>query len=567
MDWHGSMVVCFVAVSVVGSACAPGSAPQSPAPGSSTSVGQPKRIVAVIGGEPSGLHHAAAREPGADAVDELVSAGLLVKDNAAQFRPELAEAVPSVENGLWKLFPDGRMEMTWTIRPGARWHDGTPITSADAVFTARVAQDRNLPFFSTNLRFLDSVEAPDERTVVARWSQPFIEADRLFADDQTRPLPRHLLEQTFGEGKDSFMNSPHWYGRFVGSGPFQVRELVRGSHLVLDAFDGYVLGRPKVDAIEVRFILDANTAMANILSGEVELTLGDFLSLEQSVQLRDQWKAGRMETDLAAMKVFFSQFIDPTPRIWLNVQFRRALYHTLDRQQWIDSFFYGLTTPSLTVLTGVADPTGILREMEAGVIRYDYDPRRAAQLLEGLGLSKGADGFYQDASGQRLAALEVRAPGEDDESEKVVFATVDGWQRLGIASEVNIVPRQLVANREYRATRPGLLIQGGNHGLDSLIRFQGNTIPSAATNWVGGNGSNYASPELDALYDRYLTTIPMRERAQVVNQILRHYNEWLPYLPLYKTVEPTMIANRLLNVYPSNSWATQAWNAHEWDVR
>ena len=564
-----AMMVGVLVVGIGGAACGPQAAPGPQ--GVPAAAVQAKHVVAAIGGEPPALHRAALATvsgiPGADAIDEIMNAGLALRDNAAQYRPELAEAVPSVENGLWKLFPDGRMEMTWTIRPGARWHDGAPFTAEDAVFTARIAQDRNLPFYNASIRFLEGVEAQDERTIVARWSQPFIDAQRLFSNEMALPIPRHLLEQAYVENRDNFLNLPHWSDQYVGTGPFRLRELVRGSHVTLEAFDAYVLGRPKIDVLEIKFILDANTAIANILAGRVELIVGDFLSLEQSVRLRDQWPAGRMETDLSAMKGLNMQFIEPAPRVLLNVQFRRALYYGMDRQTMADSFVYGLTAPSLTVLTGVLDPTGLLREMEAGLMRYDYDPRRAAQLIEGLGYSKGADGFYQDASGERLQSLEVRTPGEDDESAKIVFATVDGWQRLGIPSEVNVVPRQLVANREYRATRPGLLIQGGNHGLDSLIRFQGNQIPSAATNWVGSNLSNYSNPDLDALYERYLTTVALRERAQVVNQILRHYNEWLPYFPIYKTVEPTMIANRLVNVYPGNSWTTQAWNAHEWDVR
>ena len=59
--------------------------------------------------------------------------------------PVLAEAIPSFENGLWKVFPDGQMETTWKIREGARWHDGTPFTSGDVLFTSKLEQDKELP--------------------------------------------------------------------------------------------------------------------------------------------------------------------------------------------------------------------------------------------------------------------------------------------------------------------------------------------------------------------------------------------------------------------------------------
>src|SRR5438034_306724 len=55
--------------------------------------------------------------PGATGLDRLVSAGLTSVDDQSILHPQLAEAVPALDNGLWKLFPDGRMELTWRIRP------------------------------------------------------------------------------------------------------------------------------------------------------------------------------------------------------------------------------------------------------------------------------------------------------------------------------------------------------------------------------------------------------------------------------------------------------------------
>src|SRR2546428_235254 len=54
----------------------------------------------------------------------LVHSGLTVGGDQRVRHPMLAEAVPTLENGLWKLLPDGRMETTWRLREGTRWHDG-----------------------------------------------------------------------------------------------------------------------------------------------------------------------------------------------------------------------------------------------------------------------------------------------------------------------------------------------------------------------------------------------------------------------------------------------------------
>ncbi|HEY3117215.1 MAG TPA: hypothetical protein VGK54_10785 [Chloroflexota bacterium] len=61
-------------------------------------------------------------------VEPMVSSMMTVPDGQGVLHAQLAEAVPSLENGLWRLFPDGRMETTWRIREAAEWHDGTPVT-------------------------------------------------------------------------------------------------------------------------------------------------------------------------------------------------------------------------------------------------------------------------------------------------------------------------------------------------------------------------------------------------------------------------------------------------------
>ena len=119
--------------------CLAGCAPQPAAVGGQAGAPSPqerlgpKRITVAIMGDPSGLSNTIDRAgaggtPGLDAVEEMVNAGLSQVDAGGVLRPVLAEVVPSLENGLWKLLPDGRMETTWRIstrptRPScaARW--------------------------------------------------------------------------------------------------------------------------------------------------------------------------------------------------------------------------------------------------------------------------------------------------------------------------------------------------------------------------------------------------------------------------------------------------------------
>jgi peptide/nickel transport system substrate-binding protein len=233
--------------------------------------------------------------PGATGLDRLVSAGLTAVDDQGTAHPQLAEAVPSLDNGLWKVFPDGRMETAWRLKPITRWHDGTPLTVDDLAFAVRVGQDRELPLFnSPAYASLDRVESSDPSTVTVFWKQPFIDADRMFGkgpnDDLAVPLPRHLLERVYLEEKATFTEHPHWTTEFVGAGPFKLREWLKGSSVTLVANDQYVLGRPKIDQIEVKFIADGGTLLANLLAGSVDLTIGERqFSLDEVSQVVDRF--------------------------------------------------------------------------------------------------------------------------------------------------------------------------------------------------------------------------------------------------------------------------------------
>src|SRR5207245_5323153 len=92
--------------------------------------------------------------------------------------------------------------------------------------------------------------------------QPYTEADSMFSYEVARPMPRHLLESAVQADKATLYSSPYWNTEFVGTGPYSLREWVPDSHIITVANDQYVLGRPKIDEIEVRFIAEPNTLMA-----------------------------------------------------------------------------------------------------------------------------------------------------------------------------------------------------------------------------------------------------------------------------------------------------------------
>jgi peptide/nickel transport system substrate-binding protein len=531
----------------------------------------PTRLVAAVHGVHSTLQSriaAANRRPGYDVLEELVSAGLANVDGSGKLRPQLAEHVPSLENGMWRVFSDGTMETTWKIRPNARWHDGTPVTSGDILFTSAIAQDAELAGFrDSSYAYIDRVEAPDPGTVVVTWRRPFIEADALFTASGTGtvPLPRHILEPIYLASKAQLLQHPYWSEEFVGTGPYKVREWVAGASLTLQANESYVLGRPKIDELEVRFIPDANALLANVLSGEVELAMGRGLSVEQAVQVRSQWRTGTSETAPDAWVAVFPQMLNPRPAVIGDTRFRVALLHAIDRQEMVDTIQYGLV-PVAYGLLNPADPD--YPAVEASIVRYEHDPRRAAELIEGFGYRRGSDAMYRDSSGQALS-VEIRTTGDDIQA-KSILTVSDYWQRVGVEVEQVPIAQARANDREYRSLRPGFELSRypSNPSIDGLQRYHSAFAPLPENNYTGTNKSRWMNEEMDALLDAYFATIPHPERVQLLARLVHAVSREVVPLPLFYDARVALISHRLQNVAAKKSpGATEAWNAEMWTLK
>ena len=569
MRTHGCLVLL---IGVVISACA---APAAPVPSSGAAEPRaaqqptlaptaPKRIVAAIRGTTPVLYRkigVGATYSGLAYLERLVNAGLVNVDTQGGLHPYLAEAVPSLENGQWKVFPDGRMETTWQLRPNLRWHDGTPVTSEDLVFTSRVEQDKSLAWnYNAAFDAIERVEAPDSRTFTVAWKQPYVEADLLFspgADMRGLPLPRHLLERAFNDDRANFLQHPYWGPEFVATGPFKLKEMVPDARLVLVANDQHALGRPRIDEIEVRFIPDSNTLIANILAGEIDITTDErAVSFEEGRSLREQWRGGRVELGQGGVTTMSAQFLTPRPSAVADVRFRRALFLAIDRQEMVDTIQGGLAS---IAHSHVGPDMMEYPYVERNIVKYEFDPRRAMQMLEALGYTRGPEG-YRDASGQRLN-LEIRATVTVI-NQKSMLSVADYWQRIGVATETSTIPLQRQNDLEFMVTFPGFLLLRGTR---TLTQFQNQHSSRAATperNFNGINRGRYISQEYDALIDQYLKTIPFAERMQVLGQILYHETNELPQMRLFYDPEPTPVSSRLQNVPPA-----APYNSWEWELQ
>ncbi len=148
--------------------CAPGQPGQSSQGQPAAQAPRPERtMVMALRVEPATM---AARGLGSAAVatkasGRLFNAALDLIDDRNLPRPYLAEALPQLNTENWLVFPDGRMETTYHLKPNLTWHDGTPFSAEDFVLAWRVYSQQELGNAAAPpVSLMEEVSAPDDRT-------------------------------------------------------------------------------------------------------------------------------------------------------------------------------------------------------------------------------------------------------------------------------------------------------------------------------------------------------------------------------------------------------------------
>lgn len=280
-------------------------------------------------------------------VQSFLHSYVTVRDDKDGVSPQAAAELASLEAGTWKLLDDGTMEVTWKLRRGVRWHDGVELTAADVRFGWQVAADPATPLggIRSVARLIQAIDTPDPYTAVVRWRQPSQFGGEM-ARGQLDPLPQHVLEGAFTADKDNFVNQPYFTSAdvFVGAGPFRIGEWERGSHITVQAFDGYFLGRPKLDQVTFRFMQDPRVALSNLLAGAIDMAYTAF-GFQEAITVQQSWAGGGGTVLMAPTNYrhIMPQFRagQAQPADLLDQRVRKALMYALDRAEIVEAVFPG----------------------------------------------------------------------------------------------------------------------------------------------------------------------------------------------------------------------------------
>ncbi len=569
-------------ISVLAAACTTG--PNAPRPAGSgdgtqdrpEEGGSPGRaLVMVIRYEPIDL---APKIPGRASpivTKRLFNAALSINDGSGPAaRAYLAESLPQLNTETWRVFPDGRMETTYRLRPGLTWHDGQPLTADDFVFAWRVYTHRSLSVFPSSPQdLMEAVEALDPRVLVIRWRSPYPDAGSL-AMEEFDPLPRHILGQPFASvesdpaAAETFVRHPYWTVDYVGAGPYRLERWDQGSYFEGVAFDGHALGRPKIDRITVRVMTDENTVLTSVLSENVHFTTDFTLRFEHARVLQREWAAANKGVvtlkQTAPVGLLMQQRADFVGHPGqLDVRVRRALAHSIDREAINEGVFEGQGFMTETI---VPQSVAYASEVERAISKYAYDPRRTEQLMNEAGFAKDREGLFADAAGDRFHVDYRTFAGSEPERTQLIMT--DTWKRAGIEVQPSVQPSVQIRDWQTAHTFPGMAAVGGGLGERMWTSVE---IGAPGNQWAGNNRAGWSNAEYDRLYDAFMTTLDQAERTRQFIGMQRLLSEQLPLFIPYFGLQVNTNAIALQGPGPEfggvGSFTPRTlvhWNIHEW---
>ena len=412
----------------------------------------PRTVVFLIDSSPANLDPRVGTDGQSEHIDELIFDGLVARDPSFHFTPALAQR--------WEQ-PDP-LTYVFHLRTGVRFHDGRALSARDVVWTINsMRTGAVISAKTTTYASVDTIEAPDDRTVVFHLNH----ADNfLLTNLSTGAIG--IVPQ--GSGRD-FWQHP------VGTGPFRFVSQQIDQDVVLERNPLSWSATPNIERVRFAVVPDAITESLELEKGSADLAINSLPILAQRPNLQVDDSAGTQIQYLAF------NLRDPLLK---DVRVRQAIACAIDRGLIIQTLMLGHAQPALSLLP----PTHWA--WTGDVDRYDYDPARAARLLDESGHPPAANGIRFHLTMKTSTIEETRLLSAVMQQELA---------KVGIALDL----------RSYEYATFYSDITRGAFQMYSLHWIGGNEQPDIFTHVFstarfspkGANRAHYSNPKLDALLD------------------------------------------------------------------
>lgn len=427
-------------------------------------------------------------------VTQIFNALMEIDENYV-YQPILATEEPTVS--------DDGLQYTFTLHDGVTFHNGDPFTSKDVKYTYEwYMNPDNAAVNANDFRSVDSVEAPDDLTVIVNLTEP--SAAFYFQVASTFIVPADYHAEI---GEDQFKAEP------IGTGAFKLQSWDAARSTTVEAYDDHFRGRPNLDEVRLDVVPEASVRAIALENGEADSSVWP-LVIEDENRLID---SGQFQTFVTSSNAVNHFPLNNTHPILGEKLVRQAMMYAIDRQAVIDDIFGG----AAQIATGNLSPA-IEAYYNPDVTTYSYDPEQAAALLEEAGWMMGDDGV-REKDGEPLTFTCNVITG--DQARRPEAEVVQSYlAEAGIDMQIEEAPVATILEQMREGEMDASLFNwtyGSGSDPDASV-----TLRSDGTN----NFSQFTNARVDELLEAGLVETDPETRAQYYKEIQEIVAEEVPFI-------------------------------------
>lgn len=470
----------------------------------------PDTAVVLIESAPESLDRRMAQSANAQRLTGLVTPGLVTFDEQARAVGDLAAAIERPDALTW----------SFTLRAGARFSTGEPVTAQDVAATYRSVLDPSVGSpLKSKFEAILSIETPAPDRVVFRLKQPYAP---FLAELVIGVLP---ARQVGAEARREVARRP------IGAGPFAVERWDEEEEIVLAANPHYVDGSPAIRRVVVRTVRDETTRVLELVKGRADLAVGSVSPAVLPALLASGRVAILRPGGTGYAYLVFNVRSGPAA----DARVRRAVDCAIDRDAIVKAKFKGTARPA----------TGMLPRSHwayADTPLCGHDPARARALLDQAGYPD------PDGDGPRPRALRLVYKTSTDRFRKsVALAMAEQLRAVGIDVELRTLEFSTFLKQVQRGAFEMASLKWSAVIEPDLLRwvFGCAQVPGEANSFVGWNRGGFCDPELDRAVEAAARAADDEERRRHYAAALERLARDLPYVPLWHEDNVAVVGRRL----------------------
>ena len=493
--------------------------------------------------------------------------------------PALAAEVPTLENGG---VSEDLTSITWTLREGLKWSDGSAMTAEDAVFTWRYCTDEATGC-TAEAAFdgIASVEAVDSLTVRIAFDAPSPYPYKAFVGAGAPIISRAQFAECAGAaaaGCRAQNNAP------LGTGPYRIVEFTPGEEAVYERNPFHRDAAPYFDRVRIIGGGDAISAARAVLeSGEADYAWN--LQIDPGV-LADMEAGGRGKVVSAFSSLVErivvnqtnpdpvlgddrSEYLDgENPHPFLSFHpIRKAMSMAIDRERIAVDLYGFAGEPACSLIVG---PPRYVSTANDACLTQDIAGANALLDANGV-LDTDGDGVREHNG----VPLRIVYQTSTNAIRQATQEMIRGWWReIGVETEIvhhdasvffggDPVDDKEASLRRFFADVQMYASGSGIDPQETLSGYLCKHIPARENNWALANVARSCDPEYDALFERLERTQAGPEREALVKQLSDLYVQGYYQIPLVNRGTVAAYANTLQGIR-INGWDSDMWNIADW---